>query len=109
MDQQVHALLSFQFCVGPYLFRPAAILRSCSPCILRPQVRLTSNVALRFAFLSLFERFHVRFSRSWLLRLVSVEEASTWMSNLNRADTTSVLGAVCGFQTLTMNVWGLFL
>src|SRR5690242_2162362 len=49
------------------------------------------------------ERFHVQFSRSWLLRLVPVEQASTWMSNLNTADTTSALGADCGSQTLTKN------
>lgn len=44
-----------------------------------------------------FKRFHVRFSRSWLLRLVPVEEASTWMSNLNSADTTSAFGTVRNF------------
>ncbi len=50
-----------------------------------------------------FERFHVKFSRSWLLRLISVEEASTWMSNLNNADTTSAFGVVRGSQTWTKN------
>jgi hypothetical protein len=65
----------------------------------------------RLAFrppVTFFERFHVKFSRSWLLRLVLVEEASTWMSNFNSADTTSAFGIVRSFQTLTKNVLRLF-
>lgn len=54
------------------------------------------------------QRFHVDFSRSWLLCLVPVEEASTRMSNLNSADTTSAFGTVHSFQTLTKNAPRLF-
>ena len=88
--------------------RPAAILRSCSPCTFHPQVRLMRNVALRAALLSLLKGF-TSISRSWLLRLVPVEEASTWVSNLNSADTTSAFGIVCSFQTLIKNALRLFL
>lgn len=73
------------------------------PVHLSPSSSADEERRLAFRLPVIFERFHVSFSRSWLLRLVPVEEASTWMSNLNRADTTSALGTVCCFQTLTMN------
>lgn len=87
---------------------------SCRPAVFMQPVR-TSPLGLadegrRLTFRTpvTFQRFHVKFSRSWVLRLVPVEEASTWMSNLNSADTTSAFGIVHGFQTLTKNALRLF-
>lgn len=100
--RHVHALMSFQFCVGPYLL-PAVIMRSCSPCIFALKLGLKEERRLTFRPPVTLERFHVQFSRSWLLCLVPVEQASTWVSNLNSADTTSAFGIVLCSQTLIRN------